>query len=562
MSRTLSTLERCRRMSTVLLLTLLTHSAPDAWAHKDPPGCTADSVVSVSLFALRDADNDGVPETQILSSAVPPLEHETIYYTATLAKLAGTDCAFEGGTLRITTPDGQPHDFSSIPCIGGTGCATDFTTPTTAVPYVTSNANLTGGLLKATAAYTGGFTHVGPVHGAVTGTVPLNARLLFCGDGTVSAVQRCSGSSTPCLTSATCPSGQTCVAGEACDPAAVPTGCVATSTCGADCRCSPVCGDGMVNQQGETCDDGNSVDTDDCRNDCTRCGDNRMQAADGETCDGTAVPAGRTCRAAGTPAQCTFCGDGIRQAGETCDDGNSVDTDGCRNDCTRCGDGVVQPEDGEQCDDGNDVAGDGCTACHLDVGCRITGGGWINGITDPTMMAQIIRASFGGQVGAPCGCIGCFDQSGHVQGNWTHDRKTGKGRLKASTFNSLTCSTVDGAGPAPPPAPANKACFSGVGDWSPTNGPKTMKVAYRVEVEDHGEPGKSDTYRLRMWIPTSTWTLSKLIPATCCTATSLQVATPDIDDSGTLIGGNIQIHPELHRSTDGICPVPDGVCPR
>src|SRR5205814_831986 len=195
-------------------------------------------------------------------------------------------------------------------------------TPAPAVPYPAGRANLLGGLLKATATYTGGRTHVGPVHGAVTGTVPLNAGLLFCGDGTISAVRRCSGSNTPCTSDATCGAGQACSDGEACDPVAVPTGCVATSTCGADRRCRP------------------------------------------------------------------------------------------------------------QCDDGNSVDGDGCTACHVDMGCRITGGGFINGITDPFTMAEIVRAHFGGQVGAPCGCIGCFDQSGHVQGNWTHNRKNHKGGLK------------------------------------------------------------------------------------------------------------------------------------
>jgi len=104
-------------------------------------------------------------------------------------------------------------------------------------------------------------------------------------------------------------------------------------------------------------------------------------------------------------------------------------------------------------------------------------------------MAEIVRAHFGGQVGAPCGCIGCFDQSGHVQGNWTHDRKTSKGRLKASTLQQPHLQQRSRAGPAPPAAPANQACFSGVGDWAASNGPKTVKVAYRVEVEDHGEPG-------------------------------------------------------------------------
>src|SRR2546422_8796471 len=145
MSRTLSTLERCGRVSAVLVLTLLTASAPAAWAPKDPPGCAANSVVSVSLFALRDADSDGVPETQVLGSAVPPLEHETIYYVATLAKLSATDCAFEGGTLRITTPDGQPHDFPAIPCIGGAGGAARPPTPPPAVALLARPTNPVGG---------------------------------------------------------------------------------------------------------------------------------------------------------------------------------------------------------------------------------------------------------------------------------------------------------------------------------------------------------------------------------------------------------------------------------
>lgn len=50
------------------------------------------------------------------------------------------------------------------------------------------------------------------------------------------------------------------------------------------------------------------------------------------------------------------CGDGTVEAGEECDDGNDVDTDGCGNDCTvrTCGDGVVDPA--EECDlgDGNE----------------------------------------------------------------------------------------------------------------------------------------------------------------------------------------------------------------
>lgn len=61
------------------------------------------------------------------------------------------------------------------------------------------------------------------------------------------------------------------------------------------------------------------------------------------------------------------CGDGP-DPGQPCDDANSNDRDGCKNDCTPnvCGDDVVR--DGiEQCDDGNAVAGDGC-----EPDCRLT----------------------------------------------------------------------------------------------------------------------------------------------------------------------------------------------
>jgi cysteine-rich repeat protein len=58
------------------------------------------------------------------------------------------------------------------------------------------------------------------------------------------------------------------------------------------------------------------------------------------------------------------CGDGVRQAGEACDDGNRIDEDGCTDACTlpTCGDGITQA--GEECDDGNASDDDRCTkAC-------------------------------------------------------------------------------------------------------------------------------------------------------------------------------------------------------
>ena len=90
------------------------------------------------------------------------------------------------------------------------------------------------------------------------------------------------------------------------------------------------CGDGVRNV-GEGCDDGNAIDDDGCRNDCS-------------------LPT---------------CGDGIVSDIEECDDGPAnSDTvpDACRTRCVRpvCGDGVV--DTGERCDDGNRLDGDACPA--------------------------------------------------------------------------------------------------------------------------------------------------------------------------------------------------------
>jgi cysteine-rich repeat protein len=66
------------------------------------------------------------------------------------------------------------------------------------------------------------------------------------------------------------------------------------------------------------------------------------------------------------------CGNGVMEAGEQCDDGNSLDGDGCSASCTNeppppyCGDGNMDA--GEECDDGGNADGDGCSAaCTIEV---------------------------------------------------------------------------------------------------------------------------------------------------------------------------------------------------
>jgi cysteine-rich repeat protein len=133
--------------------------------------------------------------------------------------------------------------------------------------------------------------------------------------------------------------------------------------------CAATCGDGVVDPSCEECDDGaanSDVVPDACRTTCLlpRCGDG--VADTGEACDdggdddpcdgctpGCVVPPGLTC------------GDGIRtlECGELCDHGaaNGPGPDACRADCAlpACGDGTR--DTGEECDDGNVRSCDGCS---------------------------------------------------------------------------------------------------------------------------------------------------------------------------------------------------------
>jgi len=73
------------------------------------------------------------------------------------------------------------------------------------------------------------------------------------------------------------------------------------------------------------------------------------------------------------------CGNGVVDPPEECDGGSGGETALCNSNCTtsRCGDGIVNVHSGEQCDDGNTVNGDGCEA-----NCQ-------NGITNELCSAPI-----------------------------------------------------------------------------------------------------------------------------------------------------------------------------
>lgn len=139
----------------------------------------------------------------------------------------------------------------------------------------------------------------------------------------------------------------------------------------------PGCGNGVPELPVEVCDDGNLVDSDGCASDCL------------------SVEVGFECVVGYTPVSASVCaavcGDGMMVGPELCDDGNTVDNDGCSGNCSAvaiCGDGGVDnvfPAT-EVCDDGNTIEDDGCSAdCSTTERCgdgRVDGGGTLLEVCD------------------------------------------------------------------------------------------------------------------------------------------------------------------------------------
>jgi cysteine-rich repeat protein len=198
-----------------------------------------------------------------------------------------------------------------------------------------------------------------------------------------------------CTQTDTCQSG-TCVGSN-------PVVCPTPDTCHNPGTCAPATGicSNPPKTDGTTCNDANKcTQTDTCQTGvCT--GTNPIVCTASDQCHiaGTCTPSTGLCtnpfQPNGTPcndgAVCTItdvctngvcggnpktCGDGIVQAtcGEACDDGNSVNGDGCDNNCTptACGNGIVTA--GEQCDDSDLTDGDGCSAtCTVEPGWTCAG---------------------------------------------------------------------------------------------------------------------------------------------------------------------------------------------
>jgi len=165
-----------------------------------------------------------------------------------------------------------------------------------------------------------------------------------CGDGIVDEAEE------------ECDDGEANVKGDYADG---PGACSASS-----CRLLPYCGDGEVTAPREECDDADADDQDVCPSTCRSafCGDGFV--GPGEACD---PEVDTNCTdACARPT----CGDGVLQGDEACDDGDADDADACLSTCVKatCGDGLVWAGI-EECDDANAQDGDACLSTCKEASC-------------------------------------------------------------------------------------------------------------------------------------------------------------------------------------------------
>ncbi|CAD8101520.1 unnamed protein product [Paramecium sonneborni] len=147
--------------------------------------------------------------------------------------------------------------------------------------------------------------------------------------------------------------------------------------------CPDVCGDGIITGV-EECEDGNTIQYDGCFNCKYQCQPSCTKCIKGQCFE--CVTGGWYLDITVTPWQCKEkCGDELIVGNEQCEDGNLIDTDGCK-DCKYfcrtgfflaftftsyqcknvCGDGLVVTDPNgffsEECDDGNTKNDDGCSS--------------------------------------------------------------------------------------------------------------------------------------------------------------------------------------------------------
>jgi cysteine-rich repeat protein len=172
----------------------------------------------------------------------------------------------------------------------------------------------------------------------------------YCGDGTIQSAygetcddgnsinhDRCNAScKLETYSSLYCGDGIIFLGSETCDDGntQIHDGCY---SCQKETYLSSYCGDGIIFSDNETCDDGNRVNYDGCSSNCKI----EIYLGDYSTGDGSGGGLGDGSGGGGTSSGGSYevvylwCGDGIIESsyGETCDDGNTINGDGCSSEC-------------------------------------------------------------------------------------------------------------------------------------------------------------------------------------------------------------------------------------
>lgn len=138
----------------------------------------------------------------------------------------------------------------------------------------------------------------------------------------------------------------------------------------------------------------------------------------------------------------SFCGDGIVDGDEECDDADHVDIDECSNECRRpvCGNGIVQV--GEDCDLGE--ANDDHGTCKSDCSAAICGDG-------------VVRTGYEMCDGADSGKYTC-EAFGYPGGEIGCDRTCHP--------DTSACSLCEGGEPCDAYQPCDETCESGLPCWN------------------------------------------------------------------------------------------------
>src|SRR5438876_114298 len=465
-------------------------AARDAMAHQDPSGCfQSGPAIVIGVFRA-----DGVTG---VSGTVSPCE--TIKYRATLQKATPTDttiCAFEGGMLTFTTPDGTVHTINgNVPCLGGTLTATEDCSLAACAGNPCTTPTLISYMVRAQDVKCLGGANVGQ-QCLSTADCPSSA----CGitasanygpgilhDNTFDTTQPPLTASTPKATGVTpCPPSTECVT-SICNPTktdGVRTGLCDTSNVANSTPCSDtdgnLCTTAGCDGQGN-CDQNHMTKPCPAADECNGVCDTTTGKCTPKTSTPCTDSDGNTCTTAGCEIDPTNSDHGVcvqthmfASSSTPCadTDGNNCTTAGCN------GQGVCDQNhmfaanstpcpdtDNDSCTtagcNGQGVCDQNHMHCVQALGCRVTGGGTVDACgpgdsgCDPntpgscapdSCASPALEATHGGQVGAPVGVATAFTpDSACIAGEWTHVRHIRPGlfgNFHARSFDSLMCACL------------------------------------------------------------------------------------------------------------------------